>query len=322
MTTAALTDSRSARHFLDLDAFKWDDIWALLTAAREQRERFAKDGVADQTLKGQRVVGAFFEHSTRTRVSFETAAKSLGAEFIDFQARDSSMAKGESPRNTLRTLQALGATALVTRHASAGFPYFAARCLDIPVVNAGDGAHAHPTQTLADLMTILDKHDTLRDLKVAIAGDFLHSRVARSFAGALIKFGSQVVAVAPASMQPSAAVKARMTLKPYSQIQWTNNLGDAVKDAHALMVLRVHRERHQSPPALAFAAYANRFATRYADIADSKDLIVLHAGPVNEGVDLASDALRSENSQVERQVENGLFARMAVLRYVCSEDAD
>lgn len=305
-------------HFGDLDSLPLGDILALLRKAAEFRAQFGENGFVEPTLNHKCIVGAFFENSTRTRMSFELAAKHLGAEFVNFQTATSSTAKGESLRNTLRTIQALGASAIAVRHSAAGFPYFAARVLDIPVVNAGDGSHAHPTQTLADLLTIQDAFGKLDGLKIACIGDFLHSRVAHSFVGTLLRFGSSVTVASPATMRANRKYCAELA-EPFSQIQWTNDVNEAIEEADVVMALRIQSERHQSgrvEPGM--AAYARKFALKPAHLKLlAPRAIVQHAGPINEGIDLSVAVARAENSKIEAQVQNGLFVRMAVLQYVC-----
>ena len=262
------------------------------------------------TLRGKMIVNLFFEASTRTRTSFEIAAKRLGADAISIAASGSSVSKGESLVDTLNTLAAMRPNAIVMRHSASGAPHFLARHLAMPIINAGDGTHEHPTQALLDARTILDRRRTLEGLRVAIIGDIAHSRVARSNVYLLSKFGSQIVLCGPASLLPVEL--ARMA----PGVILTNDIREAILDADVIMMLRVQLER-QHEAAFPAAEYFQFYGLRLEHLALAKpDAIVMHPGPINRGRELSSEVADSQRSVILNQVENGVAVRMAVLERV------
>ncbi len=264
------------------------------------------------TLRGRLIVNLFFEPSTRTRTSFEIAAKRLGADTIDIQALGSSLSKGESLVDTLNTLAAMNPDIIVMRHAASGAPHFLARHLSTPMINAGDGQHEHPTQALLDALTILEVRGTLQGLRVAIIGDIAHSRVARSNIHLLSKFGADIVACGPAT-----TVSKNLTrLAP--GVSLTNDMRDAVQDADVIMMLRVQLER-QNVEVFPKNEYFRYFGLSLEHVMLARpDAIVLHPGPINRGRELSSEVADSQRSMILNQVENGVAIRMAVLQWVCS----
>jgi aspartate carbamoyltransferase catalytic subunit len=257
------------------------------------------------------IVNLFFEASTRTRTSFEIAAKRLGADAISITASTSSVSKGESLVDTLNTLGAMHPDAIVMRHAASGAPHFLARYLvETPIINAGDGTHEHPTQALLDARTILDRRPTLEGLRVAIIGDIAHSRVARSNMYLLSKFGAHIVLCGPASLLPPELEQ----LAP--GISLTHKMEEAIRDADVIMMLRVQLERqHES----AFSAneYFQFYGLRLEHMSLAKpDAIVMHPGPINRGREISSEVADSQRSVILNQVENGIAVRMAVLERI------
>jgi aspartate carbamoyltransferase catalytic subunit len=263
-------------------------------------------------LHGRLVVNLFFEASTRTRTSFEIAAKRLGADIVSITAAGSSVSKGESLVDTLNTLAAMHPDAIVMRHSASGAPHFLARHLPTPIINAGDGTHEHPTQALLDARTILDRKGRLENLHIAIIGDIAHSRVARSNIYLLSKFGARVVLCGPASLLPKqlAHIAPGVTL--------TADMKHAIRGADVVMMLRVQLERqHES----AFPAneYFQFYGLRLEHLQLARpDAIVMHPGPINRGRELSSEVADSQRSVILNQVENGIAVRMAVLeRILC-----
>ncbi|MFN7999020.1 MAG: aspartate carbamoyltransferase catalytic subunit, partial [Bryobacteraceae bacterium] len=252
----------------------------------------------------------FFEASTRTRTSFEIAAKRLGADAVSIAASGSSVSKGESLVDTLNTLAAMRPNAIVMRHSASGAPHFLARHLSMPIINAGDGTHEHPTQALLDARTILDRRPSLEGLKVAIIGDIAHSRVARSNVYLLSKFGVHIVLCGPASLLPPelAHIAPGVTL--------TNDIRHAIENADVIMMLRVQLER-QHEAAFPAGEYFQFYGLRLEHLALAKpDAIVMHPGPINRGRELSSEVADSQRSVILNQVENGVAVRMAVLERV------
>jgi aspartate carbamoyltransferase catalytic subunit len=262
------------------------------------------------TLRGKMIVNLFFEASTRTRTSFEIAAKRLGADAVSITAAGSSVSKGESLVDTLNTLAAMRPDAIVMRHAASGAPYFLARHLPTPIINAGDGTHEHPTQALLDARTILDRRESLEGLRVAIIGDIAHSRVARSNVHLLSKFGAFIVLCGPASLLPAelAQLARGVTL--------TTDIREAIRGADVIMMLRVQLER-QHEAAFPASEYFRFYGLRLEHLDLAKpDAIVMHPGPINRGRELSSEVADFQRSVILNQVENGIAVRMAVLEKV------
>src|SRR6202046_3757243 len=294
---------------LGIESLDRVEIESILDRAKRFQPHQTDSKKSDQ-LRGRMIVNLFFEASTRTRTSFEIAAKRLGADAISITASGSSVSKGESLVDTLNTLAAMRPNAIVMRHAASGAPRFLARHLPIPIINAGDGTHEHPTQALLDARTILDRRRTLEGLRVAIIGDIAHSRVARSNVYLLSKFGSQIVLCGPASLLPVEL--ARMA----PGVILTNDIREAILDADVIMMLRVQLER-QHEAAFPAAEYFQFYGLRLEHLALAKpDAIVMHPGPINRGRELSSEVADSQRSVILNQVENGVAVRMAVLERV------
>jgi aspartate carbamoyltransferase catalytic subunit len=265
------------------------------------------------TLRGKMIVNLFFEASTRTRTSFEIAAKRLGADAVSISASGSSVSKGESLVDTLNTLAAMRPNAIVMRHSASGAPHFLARHLPIPIINAGDGTHEHPTQALLDARTILDRRPKLEGLRVAIIGDIAHSRVARSNVHLLSKFGVDIVLCGPAPLLPPELQR----IAP--GVTLTNDICQAIRHADVIMMLRVQLER-QHESSFPAGEYFQFFGLRLDHIELAKpDVIVMHPGPINRGRELSSEVADSQRSVILNQVENGISVRMAVLERIIGE---
>jgi len=282
------------------------EIEAILNRAKDFQNSTAKL----DTLRNRLLVNLFFENSTRTRTSFEIAAKRLGADTISITASASSTSKGESLVDTLNTLGAMRPHAIVMRHASSGAPHFLARYLPTPIINAGDGTHEHPTQALLDARTILDNRPSLEGLKVAIIGDIAHSRVARSNVYLLSKFGANVVLCGPAPLLPPQLAN----LAP--NVSLTYDIREAIQDADVIMMLRVQLERQHETP-FPPGDYFKFYGLRPDHLLLAKpDVIVMHPGPINRGREISSEVADSKRSVILNQVENGIAVRMAVLERV------
>jgi aspartate carbamoyltransferase catalytic subunit len=292
------------RSFLDIERLSRDDITALLKLARRMQS-----GKLRPVLRGKVVALLFYEGSTRTRVSFEIAAGRLGAITTLVTASASSIEKGESLLDTVHTLRATGADALVIRHPSAGAPELCARHLDIPVINAGDGMHEHPSQALLDAFTMLRRGKQLRGLKVAIVGDILHSRVARSNIQLLGKFGAHVTLCGPAELAPEMAAG----LAPGVRV--TRHMEDALRGADVIMMLRVQHERLAGLK-LDLADYVSHYQLTPERLRLARrDAIVMHPGPVIRGVELTSEVADGPHSVIREQVENGVAVRAAIFMH-------
>jgi len=298
------------RAMLGIEDLPRAEIEAILTRAKDfqpmQNHSFKRLDV----LKGKMIVNLFYEASTRTRTSFEIAAKRLGADAISITAAGSSVSKGESLVDTLNTLAAMRPDAIVMRHAASGAPHFLARHLPTPIINAGDGTHEHPTQALLDARTILDQRPSLEGLRVAIIGDIIHSRVARSNIYLLSKFGVDIVLCGPAPLLPAELAG----MAPGVRI--SHNIREAIRDADVIMMLRVQLER-QHEAAFPAGEYYQFFGLRLEHLELARpNAIVMHPGPINRGREIASEVADSQVSVILNQVENGVAVRMAVLERI------
>jgi aspartate carbamoyltransferase catalytic subunit len=294
------------RSAADLDAAT---ATLILDTAAEMATLAGREVKKLPTLRGRTVVNLFYEDSTRTRISFEAAAKRLSADVINFSAKGSSVSKGESLKDTALTLQAMGADAVVIRHSASGAPHRLAAWVDGSVINAGDGTHEHPTQALLDAYTMRSRLGRLDGLRVAIVGDVLHSRVARSNVLLLTTLGASVTLVGPPTLIPVdiAAALSRSTKVSY-------DLDSVLPDMDVVMMLRVQTERMQD----SYFPSAREYSRRYGlDLARMRKLpehaIVMHPGPMNRGMEITPEVADSSRSTIVEQVANGVSARMAVL---------
>jgi aspartate carbamoyltransferase catalytic subunit len=294
------------KHLLDIESLSADEIRLVLDTARGFKavgERAIKKVPA---LRGKTVINLFVEPSTRTRTSFELAAIRLSADVINFTAEASSFKKGETLKDTARNLEALNADIIIIRHSAAGAPHFLSRVLKASVINAGDGAHEHPTQALLDAFTILDRKGRIAGLKVTILGDILYSRVARSDIWALTKLGAEVTLCGPPTLVP----------RTFEQMgcRVTYDLDDAIRDADIINLLRIQHERQRKAMFPGLGEYTSLYGLNRARLARTKpDVLLMHPGPINRGVEIDSESADGERSVILEQVTNGLAVRMAVL---------
>ncbi|HET7481395.1 MAG TPA: aspartate carbamoyltransferase catalytic subunit [Actinomycetota bacterium] len=295
------------KHLLSMDQLSADDITTILDTASSLRQVTDRPIKKLPTLRGRTVCNLFYEASTRTRISFELAAKRLSADVINFSADSkSSVAKGESFKDTAWTLEAMGVDAIVVRHGSSGAPHQLANWVRASVINAGDGAHEHPTQALLDLYSMREHFKDFEGLKVAIVGDIVHSRVARSNVKGLVTMGAEVVLVGPPTLVPRE-------IDSWG-VKTTSDLDSVLPDVDVCYLLRVQKERQSEqlfPSLREYAALWGLNATRLGMM--SPDALVMHPGPMNRGVEIAADVSESPRSIILDQVSNGLAVRMSLL---------
>jgi aspartate carbamoyltransferase catalytic subunit len=298
------------QHLLGIEDLTREQISFILDQAKPFQEFQRHPLKKLATLRGKTVALAFFENSTRTRISFATAAARLGADTMNLQAESSSLKKGESLLDTVWTLEALRPDGIVIRHSSSGAPEFVAQRLGIPVVNAGDGSHEHPTQALLDALTIRDRKSTLDGLRLTILGDILHSRVARSNIHLLSKFGARITLCGPAMWVP----RELESLAP--NVRRVTHVDEALHGADVIIVLRVQTERIHEP-ALAAEEYILQFQLTPERLRlAGKDALVLHPGPMIRGLEIDPSVADGPQSCVLEQVTNGLAIRMALLYHL------
>ena len=294
------------KHLLDIESLSADEITMVLDTTKAFKavgERAIKKVPA---LRGKTVVNLFVEPSTRTRISFELAAIRLSADVINFSAEASSLRKGETLKDTARNLEAMNADIIIIRHSAAGAPHFLSRFLRGSVVNAGDGAHEHPTQALLDTFTIRERKGRIAGLNVTILGDILYSRVARSNIWALNKLGANVTLCGPATLVPR--VFEQMGCRVVYEVD------DAIANADIINLLRIQHERQRKTMFPSLGEYTSLFGLTKARLARTKpDVLIMHPGPINRGVEIDSEIADCGRSVILEQVTNGLAVRMAVL---------
>lgn len=301
------------QHILDLDSFTKEEINLVFEITDAMMEILGREVKKVPTLRGITVATVFYEPSTRTRASFELAAKNLSADVINLDVSKSSVVKGESFVDTLRTLQALGADVIVLRHSQSGTPYLATKYLNISIINAGDGWHAHPTQALLDLYTLHRHFGKLAGLKIVIVGDILHSRVARSNIWGMSIMGCKVVLCAPPTLLPRELDNfiARCHLTSISK---EFRLEQALQETDAIMPLRLQLERQQSGLLPSLREYIQLYQLNSKRLSLAKpDALVLHPGPMNENIEISPEVAHGAQSVIEEQVTNGVAVRMALL---------
>ena len=303
--------SLSGKNILGLENFSTDEIELVLETAKEMKNIIHRDIKKVPTLRGKSIVTVFYEPSTRTRTSFETAGKYLGADVVNITAGTSSIVKGESLRDTLLTVEAMGFDAIIMRHKAEGAAEYAAKVVQHPVIiNAGDGAHAHPSQGLLNLFTLQQHKGHLKGLKVAIIGDILHSRVARSDIWGMRKMGIEVHLAGPKTLLPRF-------LSEEPGIFVHDRIEDAIKDADAINVLRIQLERQKAGLFPSTREYARIFGLNDERLSLAKDdVLILHPGPMNKGLEISPYVAYGGHSAIQEQVQNGVAIRMALLTLV------
>lgn len=306
--------SWSRKSLLGLEDMNREEIICLLDKAKEFQKVLSQKGSVLDLLKGKRIINLFMEPSTRTRVAFEVAAKTLSADIISIAESSSSLTKGETLRDTALNIQALGADAIVIRHSSPGSALFLSKTIDVPIINAGDGAHEHPSQALLDIFTLRENLGALDGKKITILGDILFSRVARSNLWGLKKLGASVTFVGPSTLVPEGFEKLGAKV--------THNLHRALENADAVMLLRIQHERQSSSHFPSLSEYTKIFglSSNQEKILANKTLI-LHPGPINRGVEIDSTLADCSRSLILEQVSNGVAVRMAIL-YLCCMSFD
>lgn len=291
---------------LEMESLSVEEIEVILDTAETLKEISTRPIKKVPTLRGKTVVHFFYEPSTRTKTSFEIAAKRLSADTVSISASTSSIVKGETLVDTAKNLEAMNPDAIVIRHSAAGAPHLLARLVEASVINAGDGMHAHPTQALLDMMTIREKKGRLAGLRIAIIGDIAHSRVARSNIVGLNKTGAEVILAGPPTMIPMGVE----TLGAHI----TYHVEEAIKDADVVMVLRIQKERQQAFVFPSEREYAQCYGLTEEKLVGAKeDVLIMHPGPINRGVEIAPEVAEGPYSVILDQVTNGVAIRMALL---------
>ncbi len=296
------------RHLLDLQSLTAEELTLILDTARHFKALGERPKKKVPALLGKTVVNLFVEPSTRTRISFELAAVRLSADVINFTAEASSLKKGESLKDTVRNLESLQADFIILRHGASGAPHFLSRFASAHVINAGDGAHEHPTQGLLDAFTIREHKGEIAGLNVTILGDILYSRVARSNLWALLHLGARVTLCGPPTLVP----KQLQSLHPNIRVTW--NLEEALRGADVINLLRIQHERQRVTMFPSIGEYASLFGLNPSRMAwVSPNALIMHPGPINRGVEIESELADGPQSVILEQVTNGLAVRMAVL---------
>lgn len=300
------TDIFNSKHLLGIKDLSPEEISYILDTSSNFKDVLKRDIKKVPPLRGKTVVSLFFEPSTRTKTSFALAAKRLSADFVNFSVSTSSIVKGESLQDMALTIQSLGADLVIIRHSSSGVPLYLSNILDVSVINAGDGANEHPTQALLDLFTIQSHKKMIKGLNVAIIGDIAHSRVAKSNIYGLTKLGANVRVIGPPTLMPVEIEKLG--------IEVFNSTDEGVKDVDVIMTLRLQLERQSKGFLPSLEEYFNLYGLTSERLKlAKKDAIVMHPGPMNRGVEIASEVADGPQSVILEQVTNGIAVRMAVL---------
>ncbi len=295
-----------SRHLIGLEGISKEELEIIFKTADIFKEVLQRPIKKVPTLTGKTVVNLFFEPSTRTRISFELAERRLSADTINFSSSGSSISKGETLKDTVRNIEAMKIDLVVVRHSSPGTPLFLSKILNASIINAGDGAHEHPTQALLDMYSLREKFGRLEKLKVLIVGDISHSRVALSNIYGMTSMGINVSLCGPATLMPRELDK--LGVKIYY------NLDEAIKDKDVILVLRIQLERQKKGLFPSIREYRNCFGITKERLQKLKDdVVIMHPGPINRGVELDGDVADCKNSIILEQVENGVAIRMAVL---------
>ncbi|MCA9403696.1 MAG: aspartate carbamoyltransferase catalytic subunit [Candidatus Omnitrophica bacterium] len=299
-------DKWTRHHLLDLQGLSKEELETILETAKSFKEVSAREVKKVPALRGKTIVSLFLEPSTRTRGSFELAAKRLSADTINMSGTGSSLSKGETIVDMAKNIEAMNVDLIIVRHADAGVPYMLANNLKAAVVNAGDGCRSHPTQALLDMFTIKEKKGRIEGLKVAIVGDILHSRVARSNIVGLTRLGAEVTVCGPSTLIPIGIEK--------MGVKVSYDLNETIKDKDVVMLLRLQKERQHENYLPSIREYAIQFGVNKNRLRHAKkDVMIMHPGPTNRGVELSAEVADGEYSVILDQVTNGVAVRMAVL---------
>lgn len=298
------------KDLITIEELSVEELATLFETADAFKKVLGRKTAKTPALRGKNVVNLFFEPSTRTRVAFEMAAKRLSADVTSLDMKTSSTTKGETLRDTVENVKALAADIIVIRHSAPGSAGYISKILDIPVLNAGDGAHEHPTQALLDCFTLREKFSSLEGLRIAILGDILFSRVARSNIWAMTKLGADVTLVGPSTLVPHEFEQLGVKV--------SHDLQSALADKDAVMLLRIQHERQNASAFPSLSEYTSMFGLNKERLSWlKKDAVIMHPGPINRGVEIDSDLADSQQSVILEQVTNGLAVRMAAL-YLCN----
>ncbi|MBE0574626.1 MAG: aspartate carbamoyltransferase catalytic subunit [Desulfuromonadales bacterium] len=298
------------KHILGIEQLAKEDIQLILDTADSFKEINSRDIKKVPTLRGKTIINAFFEASTRTRLSFEIAGKRLSADTVNISGSTSSVVKGETLEDTAKNIEAMAPDIIVIRHAHSGAPHYLAERVGCSVVNAGDGAHEHPSQALLDLLTMREHKGDIEGLEVAIVGDITHSRVARSDIYALTRMGARVRVCGPGTMLP-------IGIERLGNVEVFTDMREAIKDADVVMMLRIQMERQSNVMIPSLREYARFYGLNPTNLQLAKpDAIVMHPGPMNRGVEISSVVADGPQNVILDQVENGVAVRMALLYLV------
>jgi len=297
----------SHKHLLGLADYSNEDIQYVLDQAQYFREILDRPVPKVPTLRDKTIVNLFYEDSTRTRLSFELAQKRMGADVVNFSKGSSSVTKGESLKDTIRNISSMKIDMVVVRHESPGVPHFLTRCVDAAIINAGDGAHEHPTQALLDMFTMQQVHPDLSNKNIAIIGDIAHSRVVRSNIIGLLKLGANVTVCGPKTMMPAYVHELGANV--------SHNLDETLGWCDIAMALRIQLERQEDGTELfpSIREYHQLFGITMEHLEKYPDFTIMHPGPVNRGVEMESEVADSDRSIILSQVTNGVAVRMAIL---------
>jgi len=293
------------KHLLGLKDYSGDDIRYVLDQARHFRDILDRPVPKVPTLRDKTIVNLFYENSTRTRISFELAQKRMGADVVNFSKSASSTKKGESLKDTIRNIESMKIDMVVVRHESPGVPHYLTRCVSASIINAGDGAHEHPTQALLDMFSMKQCLGELKGRKIAIIGDITHSRVVRSNIIGLRKLGAKVTVCGPKTLMPLYAEELGANV--------SYNLEETLAWCDVAMALRIQLERQESGLFPSIREYHQRFGIKRQHLEEYPDFIIMHPGPVNRGVEMESEVADSDRAIILNQVTNGVAVRMAVL---------
>ena len=304
------------KHIIALRDLSKEDIELLISTAENMREINCRDIKKVPTLRGKTIINLFYEASTRTRTSFEIAGKRLSADTVNITPSSSSATKGETLADTALNLLAMKPDIIVMRHAVSGAHYFLANKINCSIINAGDGAHEHPSQGILDMLTMKDRFGRLDGLKVAIVGDITHSRVARSNIQGLTKLGSSVYLAGPPTMLPPGVEK-------LGNVTVCATMNEALQDADVVMMLRIQQERQGKTLMPNAREYSRYFGLNSTNIKLAKpNAMVMHPGPINRGVEMSSSMVDGDQSWILKQVENGVAVRMSMLYHVCGGELE